>query len=173
MSQHMVIFQNPDGDPGYNQFESIEEAVSFVEKIRNDQGIDSIRIFELSEVKFDLKPYFKVELQALSSGAPAASTSSSPLSSTPSAPATPAAPSAPAAPSTPASPISSEPTSAPAPAPTPAPAPAPSADTTSTSPFAAPSEPTPTYPAPSSAPTPPADAPQDDSQPTRRGLFGR
>ena len=71
MSQHMVIFQNPEGDPGYNQFESIEEAVSFVEKIRNEQGIDSIRIFELEEVKFDLKPYFKVELLALKAGAPA------------------------------------------------------------------------------------------------------
>ena len=70
MSQHMVIFQNPEGDPGYNQFESIEEAVSFVEKIRNDQGIDSIRIFELEEVKFDLKPYYKVELLALKAGSP-------------------------------------------------------------------------------------------------------
>jgi hypothetical protein len=53
----MVIFQNPEGDPGYNQFESIEEAVSFVEKIRNEQGIDSIRT-RAEEVKFDLKPYF-------------------------------------------------------------------------------------------------------------------
>ena len=175
MSQHMVIFQNPDGDPGYNQFESIEEAVSFVETIRNDQGIDSIRIFELSEVKFDLKPYYKVELQALSAGSSNSSNSSnSPLSS--SAPSAPSAPAAPSAPSTPASPIGSDSAPSPAPAPSapaPAPAPAPSADTTSTSPFAAPSEPTPTYPAPSSAPTPPADQPQDDSQPTRRGLFGR
>ena len=76
MSQHMVIFQNPEGDPGYNQFESIEEAVGFVEKIRNDQGIDSIRIFELEEVKFDLKPYYKVELLALKAGSPKAAPSS-------------------------------------------------------------------------------------------------
>ena len=46
MTQHMVIFQNPHGDPGYNQFESIEDAVGFVEKLRNEQEIDSIRIFE-------------------------------------------------------------------------------------------------------------------------------
>ena len=58
MPQHMVIFQNPDGDTGYNQFDSIEDAVGFIEKIRNEQGIDSIRIFELEEVKFDLKPYY-------------------------------------------------------------------------------------------------------------------
>ena len=78
MSQHMVIFQNPAGDPGYNQFESIEEAVSFVETIRNEQGIDSIRIFELDEVKFDLKPYYKVELLALKAGAPAAAPAPAP-----------------------------------------------------------------------------------------------
>jgi len=159
VSQHMVIFQNPDGDPGYNQFESVEDAVSFVEKIRNDQGIDSIRIFELNEVKFELKPYYKVELQALNAGA------ASRPAAAPSAPAAPApqtqfaaAPAAPAA----------------APAPTPQPTPVPDQ---STSPFAAPA-PTPAPESPSyqpsapGAPVPPADQPSDD-QPTRRGLFGR
>ena len=87
MSQHMVIFQNPEGDPGYNQFESIDEAVSFVEKIRNEQSIDSIRIFELDEVKFDLKPYYKVELLALKSGAPAQAPAPAPAAPAPSAPA--------------------------------------------------------------------------------------
>ena len=150
MSQHMVIFQNPEGDPGYNQFESIEEAVGFVEKIRNEQGIDSIRIFELEEVKFDLKPYYKVELLALKAGA------------APSAPAAPAPAPAPA----PAAPAA--PTAAPA-----APAPEPA------SPFAAPA-PQPDAPggfAPPSGgpvpPTPPADQPDEEAQPTRRGLFGR
>ena len=70
VSQHMVIFQNPDGHPGYNQFESVEEAVAFVEKLRNEQSIDSIRIFELNELKFDLKPYYKVQMQALNAGSP-------------------------------------------------------------------------------------------------------
>ena len=85
MSQHMVIFQNPSGDPGYNQFESIEDAVSFVEKLRNDQGIDSIRIFELDEVKFDLKPYYKVELQALNAGSSAPSPQPAPAAAAPAA----------------------------------------------------------------------------------------
>lgn len=147
MSQHMVIFQNPEGDPGYNQFESIEEAVGFVEKIRNEQGIDSIRIFELEEVKFDLKPYYKVELLALRpGGAPA-----------------PAAPPAPAA--------------APAPAPVPE-APSSAPDIEPASPFAppAPQDAPAAFPPPSGSPlppTPPADQPDEDAQPTRRGLFGR
>ena len=154
MSQHMVIFQNPDGDPGYNQFESVEEAVSFVEQIRNGQGIDSIRIFELNEVKFELKPYYKVELQALTAGS------------------TPTRPSAPIAqPAPPAPPAAAPAPAAPAPAPVaPAPgAPAPAAER-STSPFAAPAPQPQQFP--SAAPIPPADQPADD-QPTRRGLFGR
>ena len=166
MSQHMVIFQNPDGDPGYNQFESVEEAVSFVETIRNDQGIDSIRIFELNEVKFELKPYYKVELQALNPGA------------APSRPAPQAAPApqpAPAPQAAPApAPAAPFPTAAPAPAPAPAepaPAPAPISSTPdqSTSPFASPEAPN--YQP--QAPVPPADQPSEDAQPTRRGLFGR
>ena len=149
MSQHMVIFQNPDGDPGYNQFESVEEAVSFVEQIRNGQGIDSIRIFELNEVKFELKPYYKVELKALTAG------------STPARPSAPIAQPAPAPPAPPAAPV--------APAPV-APAPVAPAAAPSTSPFAAPAPEPQQFP--NAAPIPPADQPAED-QPTRRGLFGR
>ena len=156
MSQHMVIFQNPDGDPGYNQFESVEEAVSFVEQIRNGQGIDSIRIFELNEVKFELKPYYKVELQALTAG------------STPARPSAPIAQPAPAPPARPAAPAPAAPApAAPAPA---APTPAAPAAERSTSPFAAPAPEPQQFP--SAAPIPPADQPAED-QPTRRGLFGR
>lgn len=154
MSQHMVIFQNSDGDPGYNQFESIEEAVSFVEQIRNGQGIDSIRIFELNEVKFELKPYYKVELQALNAG------------TTPVRPAPPVAQVAPTPVAT--APVASTPI---APAAPPAAAPVAPGSEPSASPFAAPAPESPAFPA--AAPVPPADQPVDDNQPTRRGLFGR
>src|SRR5262245_23034541 len=88
MSQHMVIFQTADGSPAYSQFESISEAVGFVESLRNDQGIENARMFELKEIKFELKPVFKVELKELNAG---------PASSAPSAAPTPSAP-APSAP---------------------------------------------------------------------------
>ncbi len=150
----MVIFQNPDGHPGYNQFESVEEAVAFVEKLRNEQSIDSIRIFELNELKFELKPYYKVQMQALNPGAP-------------SRPAPTGAPAPTAAPPAP---------EAPAPKPAPAPSAAPGASPgTASSPFAAPPAGAPEAPqsAPVGGPVPPADQPAQDDQPTRRGLFGR
>jgi hypothetical protein len=147
---HMVIFQTPDGNPGYNQFESVDEAVRFVEKLRNDQGIENARMFALEEIKFELKPYYKVELKALGAGSPGGghAVASAP-SAAPSAPAP-----APAAPPPPAAPSSSGPGE--------------------TTPFGAPNTPfaPPSEPAPPSPPSTPLDD-GDDGQPQRRGLFGR
>ena len=157
---HMVIFQTPDGNPGYKQFESVGEAVAFVETLRNDQGIENARMFALEEIKFDLRPYFKVQLQALNAGAPAPSST---------APAQPA----PAQPS--AQPAPAQPEPAPTPAPSqPSPAPA-AGEPTTFGTFAPPASSAPSSSPESapSAPTPPADQPSTDSQPARRGLFGR
>ena len=156
---HMVIFQTPDGNPGYNQFESVGEAVAFVETLRNDQGIENARMFALEEIKFELKPYFKVQMQALNPGAPSA-----PSAAPGPAPAAQPAP-APAAAPAPA-PAAGEPTTfgtfAP-PAPSPSPSPSPSATPSTESSPGAPTTPS----------TPSADQPAGEAQPARRGLFGR
>lgn len=159
---NMVIFQTADGSPGYNQFEAVDEAVRFIEKLRNEQGIEGARMFALEEIKYQLKPYYKVELQALTtttgsgSGPSGSSPSSSPSSSSPSAaPSSPSAPTSPGAPGGPGSSSSSPSSPSPAFAPPPGGAGAP----------------------PPPAATPPADAPSESEsapeQPQRRGLFGR
>lgn len=158
MSQHMVIFQTADGSPAYSQFESISEAVGFVESLRNDQGIENARMFELKEIKFELKPVFKVELKELNPAPSASAPSSAPSAPQQSAPAPSPAP------------------SRPEPAPAPAPAAAPSSGETTSfgGSFSPPSGPAAEPAAPAApAPTPPADQPSSDSQPARRGLFGR
>lgn len=159
---NMVIFQTADGSPGYNQFEAVDEAVRFIEKLRNEQGIEGARMFALEEIKYQLKPYYKVELQALTTTTGSGSGSSGSSSSTPSSTSSsssssssPSSPSAPSAPSSPSAPGSSG--SSPSPA------------------FAPPSGGTSAPPPP--AATPPADAPSEQDstpeQPQRRGLFGR
>lgn len=169
MSQHMVIFQTADGSPAYSQFESVSEAVGFVESLRNDQGIENARMFELKEIKYELKPIFKVELKELNP-APSAPASAQPQPQPAPAPAAAAAPAARPQPA--AAPGAGDTTSfgsfgqpgqpgqpgAPGPQPGAQPGPAPSA------PDAAPAAP---------APTPPADQPGSDAPPARRGLFGR
>jgi hypothetical protein len=65
---HMVIFRTADGQPGYHQAEELMDAVSFVERLRNSEGVEQTRIFRMEEVEFDFKPYYKVEVPH---GAPA------------------------------------------------------------------------------------------------------
>jgi hypothetical protein len=58
----MVIYRGTDGKPGYHQTEEIHDAVSFVERLRNEQSVEHARIFRLEEVHFEFRPYYRVEL---------------------------------------------------------------------------------------------------------------
>ena len=142
----MVIFQTPGGSPGYNQFESLEEAVDFVEQLRNERDITNARMFALEEIKFEVKPYYKVEIAALPSG--------SEQSSEPAAAATPPPPAAPASNGAP-----------PAPASAPAEEKAP--------PAAAPTFGSPPDSGGSDSEAGSSPAGQGGDGPARRGLFGR
>lgn len=61
---HMVIYRGIDGKPGYQQAEDIHDAVTFVEQMRNEEGVEQARIFRLEEVVFEYRPYYRVELTA-------------------------------------------------------------------------------------------------------------
>ena len=63
---HMVIFRSADGKPGYHQAESLDDAIRFVEHLRNNEQVSEARIFRLAEVPIEVKTYYKVEV----SGAP-------------------------------------------------------------------------------------------------------
>ena len=94
---HMIIYRGADGKPGYQQAEDIHDAVTFVEQMRNEDGVEHARIFRLEEVVFEYRPYYRVELSGLTSAdAILASTSSlssapspAPASSSPTTPSTP------------------------------------------------------------------------------------
>jgi hypothetical protein len=143
----MVIFQTPEGSPGYKQFESLDEAVGFVEELRNERGVTNARMFALEEIKFELKPVFKVEVQALTAGSAAAPPPAAPAAPAPAGP----APVAPA----PAPQIHAQPVAPAEPAPPP-PGGAPASQ----------EQAAPEAPAPAAAEPP-------KEQPARRGLFGR
>jgi hypothetical protein len=59
---HIVVFEGSDRVPTYHRCEELGDAVSFVEKLRNDRGIESAQIFRTEEVRFDFRPYYRVEL---------------------------------------------------------------------------------------------------------------
>ena len=59
---HMVIFRHPEGKPGYHQADNLDEAVRFVERLRNQEHVTDARIFRMEEVPIEFRTYYKVEL---------------------------------------------------------------------------------------------------------------
>ena len=58
----MVIYRTSDGSSSFEQADAIDEAALFVERLRNNEGIDEIRIYRMEEISFAFRPYYKVEL---------------------------------------------------------------------------------------------------------------
>jgi hypothetical protein len=74
----MVIYRDAEGKPGFQQSEELDDAVRFVETIRNQQGVDQARIFRMEEVTFEFRPYFRVEIGNGAAGGPAGDSAETP-----------------------------------------------------------------------------------------------
>lgn len=74
----MVNFRSAEGKPGYHPTDSLEEAVRFVEHLRNQEQVIDARVWRLQEVPLEVKTYYKV---VVPSGAPAPAAVSVPGSS--------------------------------------------------------------------------------------------
>lgn len=66
---HMVMFRSAEGKAGYHQAEGLDDAIRFVERLRNSENVEQARIFRMEEVGFEYRPYYRVEVAA---AAPAA-----------------------------------------------------------------------------------------------------
>ena len=60
----MVIFRRPEGKPGYHQAENVDDAVRFVEMLRNQEQVNDVHIFRMEEVPFEFRTVYKVEIVA-------------------------------------------------------------------------------------------------------------
>jgi len=94
----MVIFRRPEGKPGYHQAENVEDAIRFVEMLRNQENVTDSRIFRMEEVPIEIRTVYKVEIAGADNGghpapAPAPAPAAAPAAA--SAPAPAAAPSLP------------------------------------------------------------------------------
>ncbi len=58
----MVIYSTSDGASCHEQADAIDEAALFVERLRNKDGIEEVRIYRMEEISFAFRPYYKVEL---------------------------------------------------------------------------------------------------------------
>ena len=79
---YMVLYTGLDSSAAFERCEELAEAVAEVERLRNEQSIDGAQIYRLEEVKFEIKPYFRVELPDEANAGAAPSAEDAPWTST-------------------------------------------------------------------------------------------
>src|SRR3954453_15377809 len=60
--EHVVFHPGPDGAPAFRRFGSLEEAVRFVEHLRNAEGVSEVSVHALAPVPVAFRAYYKVEV---------------------------------------------------------------------------------------------------------------
>jgi hypothetical protein len=60
--EHVVFHPGPDGSPAFRRFASLEEAVRYVEHLRNSEGVSEVSVHALSPVPVSFRAYYKVEV---------------------------------------------------------------------------------------------------------------
>ncbi len=60
--EHVVFFPGPDGSPAFRRTSSLEDAVRFVEHLRNSEGVAEVSVHALSEVPLAFRAYYRVEM---------------------------------------------------------------------------------------------------------------
>jgi hypothetical protein len=69
--EHVVFFPAHDGSPAFRRLASLEDAVRFVEHLRNTEGVDRVSVHALTEVPLAFKAYYKVEMPTGAEAVPA------------------------------------------------------------------------------------------------------
>ena len=60
--EHVVFHPGPDGAPAFRRFPSLEDAVRYVEHLRNIEGVSEVSVHALSPVPLAFRAYYRVEL---------------------------------------------------------------------------------------------------------------
>ena len=60
--EHVVFHPGPDGSPAFRRFGSLEDAVRFVEHLRNAEGVSEVSVHALAPVPLSFRAYYKVEV---------------------------------------------------------------------------------------------------------------
>jgi hypothetical protein len=62
--EHVVFHSGPDGAPEFRRFASLDEAVPYVEHLRNVEGVVDVSVHQLTPVPLAFRAYYKVEVPA-------------------------------------------------------------------------------------------------------------
>jgi hypothetical protein len=58
----MVLYSGRDGMVAFTRCNDLPDAIAQVERLRNEESVEQVQIFRLEEVKFEMKPYYRVEI---------------------------------------------------------------------------------------------------------------
>lgn len=62
--EHLIRYRTAEGIDGTHVAQKLDEAVAFVERLRNAEGAGEVRLYRLTEIPIEFKPYYKVEVGA-------------------------------------------------------------------------------------------------------------
>ena len=62
--EHIVFFPGPDGAPSFRRLQSLDDAVRFVEHLRNVENVSEVSVHTLAPVPLAFRPYYRVEVPA-------------------------------------------------------------------------------------------------------------
>jgi hypothetical protein len=62
--EHVVFYPGPDGAPAFRRLTSLDEAVRFVEHLRNVENVSEVSVHTLAPVPLSFRPYYRVEVPA-------------------------------------------------------------------------------------------------------------
>jgi len=60
--EHVVFHPGPDGSPAFRRFSSLEDAVRYVEHLRNVEGVSDFSVHALQSVPLAFRAYYRVEV---------------------------------------------------------------------------------------------------------------
>jgi hypothetical protein len=60
--EHVVFFPAPDGTPAFRRLSSLDEAVTFVEHLRNEREVQEVSVHALAEVPLAFRTVYRVEV---------------------------------------------------------------------------------------------------------------
>lgn len=66
---HMVVFRTNEGKTGYHLAETLDDAVRFVEHLRNNEQVAESKVYRMHEVPIEFKVMYKVEVAGAASPA--------------------------------------------------------------------------------------------------------
>ncbi len=61
--EHLVRFHTAEGREGHHAADSLEDALRFVERLRNTEDATNVRVFRMAEVPIEFRTYYKVEVR--------------------------------------------------------------------------------------------------------------